>query len=88
MNEENELVSNTNNDDILSDDSDDSDDFEEDEITFLLETIYNLTLYLNDIRDNHPDIFEDLSDRYSGMPGYLADTVWMRIEDSAPEVRE
>ena len=34
------------------------------------ERIYNLSLYLKDIEDNHPIIFKKLEKKFSGLPGY------------------
>lgn len=41
-----------------------------DEIAELHDQTYNLTLYLNDVEREHPDVFDGLMDKFDGMPGY------------------
>lgn len=41
-----------------------------DEIAELRDQTYNLTLYLNDVEKDHPDVFAGLMDKFDGMPGY------------------
>ena len=36
----------------------------------LRERVYNLSLYLQDIEDNHPVIFKKLIKKFNGLPGY------------------
>lgn len=41
-----------------------------DKIAELHDQAYNLTLYLNDVEREHPDVFADLMEKFDGMPGY------------------
>ncbi|MBQ8619083.1 MAG: hypothetical protein IJ418_16425 [Clostridia bacterium] len=36
----------------------------------MLAQIYNLTLYLHYIEQNHPEVFAQLNDHFEGLPGY------------------
>lgn len=36
------------------------------------DVIYNLTLYLDTIFDNFPEIYEEMNDNFSGLPGYCS----------------
>lgn len=33
--------------------------------------VYNLTLYLDYVRENHPPVYENLDIYFNGLPGYV-----------------
>ena len=41
-----------------------------DEIAELHDQTHNLTLYLNYVEREHPDVFNSLMEKFDGMPGY------------------